>query len=260
MTVRKEAWPDGRPAWVDLSVTDADRSREFYRAVFGWEFTDSEAEYGGYFNALVEGEPVAGMAPPMEGMDEPPHVWTTYLAVTDSTVAGAKIESAGAQAVFPPMEVGPFGTMALYLDPTGATFGTWQPGTHTGFNVVDVHGAPGWHEVMVGDFEAGQAFYADVFGYTYQDYSTDEMPYAMFSAPGDEMPSGGIGHDADTPPGWGIVFTVDDTDAAAAAVKANGGAVTTEPFDFQYGRIAVCTGPDGESFSLIQPPVDQPDS
>ncbi|MGO1975412.1 MAG: VOC family protein [Propionibacteriaceae bacterium] len=254
MTVRKEAWPDGRPAWIDLSITDIDRSRDFYRAVFGWEYTDSEPEFGGYFYAQVNGEPVAGMAPPMEGMEESPHVWTTYLAVTDSAATGAKIEAAGAQSVFPPMEVGPFGTMGLYVDPTGATFGTWQPGSHTGFNVVDEHGAPGWHEVMVDDFEKGKAFYAEVFGYEYEDISNEGMSYAMFTAPGDQM-SGGLANFDDNPPGWGIVFQVDDTDAAAAVIAANGGKVTTEPFDFQYGRLAVATGPDGEEFSLIQPPA-----
>lgn len=260
MTVRTEAWPEGRPAWVDLSITDIDRTKNFYAAVLGWKFSETGPEFGGYFNALVDGEPVAGLAPPMEGMDEPPHEWTTYLAVTDSAAVQTRIVAAGGQSVFPPMEVGPFGTMAVYTDPTGASFGTWQAGSHTGFNVVGVHGAPSWHEAVVGDFEAGKAFYTEVFGYEYEDYSTDGMEYAMFNTPGDEMSGGVAVYGPDTPPGWGIVFNVDDADAAAAAITVSGGTLTTEPFDFQYGRITVGKGPDGESFSLIQSPPTQPDA
>lgn len=51
------------------------------------------------------------------------------------------------------------GTMAVYADPTGAVFGTWQSGTHTGYNLYNEPGAVLWSEAMVGDFDVAREFY-----------------------------------------------------------------------------------------------------
>jgi predicted enzyme related to lactoylglutathione lyase len=237
---------------VDISVTDIGRSQAFYREVLGWEFTEGEPEFGGYCTALVGGRGAAGMSPPMQGNEGAPSVWTTYLAVADSAGAEAAIMAAGGQVVFGSMPVGDQGVMGLYSDPTGAFFGTWQSGQHLGFAVANEPGAVTWCEGMVGDFETGKAFYADAFGFTYTDMSSEAMPYAMFSVPGGERPAGGIGGvSGGQPAGWTVTFEVEGTDAAVARVRDNGGEVITEAFDFDYGRIAVVSGPDGETFGLI---------
>ncbi|MDQ3383673.1 MAG: VOC family protein, partial [Actinomycetota bacterium] len=248
MGVRKESWPAGTPAWVDISVTDPEASRTFYSSVLGWEFTDPDAEqFGGYFQAVVQGEAVAGMAPPMEGMDEPPHAWVTYLAVDDLETDARRIGEAGAQVIFPPMELESLGSMAMFVDPTGAMFGVWQSGEHTGFNLFDVPGAVAWNEAMVGDFEAGKEFYASVFGYRYADISSPDMQYVLASLTEGGDPVLGLGRaDAGQPPYWSTNFAVEDADATVERVRAAGGGVLTEPFDFEYGRMAVVSGPDGE--------------
>lgn len=257
MTERTTPWPTGTPAWADLSVSDVERSKTFYTAVLGWDYTGGEEEFGGYLNATLDGRTVVGMAPPMPGMDDaPPGFWTTYLAVEDTASAGEAITGAGGTALMPPMEVGPFGRMALYADPTGATFGTWEPGTHGGWQVREVPGAVAWSEAMTGDFVRGQQFYADAFGYTYEDISAEGMKYALFSVPGqsDDVMFGGIGEvdaGAGEQPYWSVVFAVDDVDAAVRRVLEAGGQVGTDPMDFTFGRIAVATGPDGEAFGLF---------
>ena len=48
-----------------------------------------------------------------------------------------------------------------------------------------------------------------------------------------------------------MTFETDGVDAAVARAQANGGAVLREPFDFQYGRLALVSGPDGEPFGLM---------
>lgn len=255
MTTRTTRRPVGAPAWIDISVTDLERSKAFYRDVLGWDYTGGEAEFGGYLNATVDGLAVAGLAPPMEGMSEPPHVWTVYVMVDDVTAAAQAITAAGGRTLMPPMSVGPFGTMALHADPTGAGFGTWQPGSHEGFEAFDVPGAVAWNEAMVGDFDRGRQFYADVFGWTYEDLSTDDMRYAVAQVPGeDRMGTAGLGLvGPDESPYWSVVFQVEDTDAAVARLRAAGGQVTTEPFDSEQGRFAEATGPDGERFALMRP-------
>lgn len=253
MTEHSTTFPVGAPAWVDISVTDIERSKAFYASVLGWGYEGGGAEFGGYLNATVDGRRVAGMAPPMEGMPEPPHVWTAYVAVEDSAATAQAIEAAGGTTVFPPMEVGDFGTMAIYTDPTGSTFGTWQAGSHTGFGVTGEHGSPSWIEAMVGDFEKGKEFYTQVFGWTYQDMSDDSTRYAMFGVPGEDPPmSGGIGQvDEGQDPYWAFNVEVDDVDAVVTRVREGGGQVVTDPVDFEFGRMALVTGPDGELFGLV---------
>lgn len=253
MTEHSTPFPVGAPAWVDLSVTDLERSKAFYSAVLGWDYEDGAPEFGGYVNATAGGRRVAGMAPPMEGMEEPPHVWTAYVSVQDSAAVAAAVEGAGGTTVVPPMEVGPNGTMAIHTDPTGATFGTWQAGEHTGFGATGEHGTPSWVEAMVGDFERGKKFYTEVFGWTYQDMSDEQTSYAIFGVPGEEPPmSGGIGEvEKGQDPSWVLNVEVDDVDAAAVRVTDAGGQVVTEPFDFGFGRLAIVTGPDGEQFGLV---------
>ncbi len=259
MALHTGTWPPGSPAWVDLSVTDPERSREFYGDVLGWDFTDQDEEFGGYFMALVDGEPAAGMAPPMEGMDPGPHVWTVYLGTSDIEASSQAITAAGGTVAMPPMPLETLGSMGLYADPTGAAFGLWQSGEHTGFNVHNVPGAVSWCEAMVGDFEAGKEFYAAALGYSYDDFSSDGMSYAMFSVPGESHPAGGVGRvDAGQQPYWSVTFNVADTDAAIERATARGAQVLMEPFAFEFGRVAVLTGPDGEAFGVIEPPAEAP--
>lgn len=257
MALHKEAWPAGTPVWVDLSVTDPEASRAFYADVLGWEFTESGEEFGGYFMALVDGEPAAGLAPPMEGMEVEAYAWTTYLGTGDIAAVTEAVTAAGGSVVMPPMQLEALGSMGLYTDPTGAVFGVWQNGEHTGFNVYDAPGSVSWCEPMVGDFEKGKAFYAQVFGFTYEDISSEGMKYAMFSVPGGARPAGGIGEvDQGQQPYWSVTFNVPDTDAAIQRATARGSKVLMEPYAFEFGRVAVITGPDGEPFGVIEPPAE----
>ena len=236
MSIHEGSWAPGTPCWVDISVPDLARSQAFYRAVLGWEFTEGAEEFGGYTTALVNGRGAAGMSPPMPGAEPVPAFWTVYLATTDSAATEAAITAAGGRVMFPTMTIGDLGAMGVYTDPTGAVFGTWQSGQHTGYDVANEPGAVAWCEGSLGDFEAGKSFYTSAFGYSYTDMSGPGMAYAMFTVPDGERPAGGLaGPSPDQPPSWSVTFEVEDTDAAVARVLAHGGGVLREPFDFEYG-------------------------
>jgi predicted enzyme related to lactoylglutathione lyase len=82
----------------------------------------------------------------------------------------------------------------------------------------------------------------------------DGMPYTTLSRP--ERPVCGVlqmdAQWGDLPPHWMAYFAVADADAAAAAVRAGGGAVLHGPFPTPFGRVAVCADPAGAWFSVIQ--------
>ncbi|MFF0990026.1 VOC family protein [Kocuria nitroreducens] len=257
MTTHTEPWPAGSPCWVDLMASDLDRTQAFYRDVLGWTFSDSQPEYGGYCNALLDGRTVAGLSPTMEGLENAAHVWSVYLATEDISAHAARAVEAGATPVHEPMEVGPFGSMGMWVDRTGADFGMWQAHEHTGFGAYGEPGAVTWCDLMTADPAVAQGFYAAVFGYTYQDIGDDTMSYALFTVPGGQMPAGGIGgldpKAGDAQPGWSVAFQVEDVDAAVQRVREAGGSVDQEPFDFEYGRMAVVAGPDREVFVVMSP-------
>lgn len=257
MTTHTDPWPAGTPCWADLMAADLDRTQAFYREVLGWTFTEPLPEYGGYCNALADGRAAAGLSPTMEGMEAAPHVWSVYLATDDITADAATATAAGAEQLFEPMQVGPFGSMGMWTDPAGAAFGMWQADEHTGFELSGEPGAVAWCDLMTGDLGTARDFYARLFGYTYQDIGDEKMPYALFTVPGGQVPAGGIGgldpRAGGAQPGWSVAFQVADVDAAARRVREAGGAVVEDPADFEYGRMLVASGPDGEVFVLMTP-------
>jgi predicted enzyme related to lactoylglutathione lyase len=206
--------------------------------------------------ALLDGEPAAGIGPKPQPM---PSVWTTYIAADDVDAAAAKVTAAGGQLLMPPFDVMTVGRMTVFTDPAGAAAGLWQAKDHAGAGVFNQPGAYCWNELHTRDYEAAKAFLADVFGYTYTPMSAtgQDEGYVTFAIPGGTEPAGGIADDArmgvpgEVPPHWLTWFAVEDADTAAAAVASLGGRVITGPDDSPVGRMAVVTGPQGETFGII---------
>jgi uncharacterized protein len=250
---RDTAWPEGTPCWVDLGVADIKKAIEFYSAQFGWDINEGGQEVGGYSVATLGGRDVAGIGPKMGG-EQQPTMWTTYLAADDADEVTARIRAAGGQVVMGPMDVMDLGRMAVALDTTGAGFGIWQAGKHTGAQVANVPNTVTWNEQMSHDFPAAKQFYGAVFGYEFQDMSSDQFAYATLNLDG--RPTGGIGGypqniPAGTPGSWTVYFGVSDTDAAVAESVKAGGTVAHQPTDTPYGRMAVVADNQGASFSLL---------
>jgi uncharacterized protein len=254
MSVRKEAWTEGTPSWVELMVPDLESAKAFYTGLFGWEYNQGGEEYGNYAVAVLDGEPVAGLGP-MQGPDGQPPAWMTYLEASDLQVAVDRVTAAGGSVVAPPMPVGEFGSLAMAADPTGAVFGLWKSGQHTGINRYNEPGSFVWAEAMVSDFTAAQAFYAAVFGYQY-DAVEPGLNYSVINLDG--RPVAGLGDlaltDSGLPSHWRVYFAVGDIADTVARVTELGGRVLAEPWDTPFGQMASVSGRAGEVFHLNQPP------
>lgn len=257
MTQRNEAWPAGTPCWADLTASDPGRTEEFYRSVLGWEYGEPRPEHGGYRNALVGGRPVAGISPAAPDLTGVPHVWQVYLASDRIHLCAERVLAAGGTELMEPVEVGKLGWMGVWQDPTGASFGMWQAGEHIGFAAVDVPGSVAWCDLMTPDHHTARDFYAQVFGYHYEDIGEDGVSYATFTVPRGDRPAGGIGGTdpaaENAPAVWSVCFQADDVDAAVRRVRDAGGSVAEDPIDFEYGRLAVVAGPDREAFAIMTP-------
>ena len=113
-----------------------------------------------------------------------------------------------------------------------------------------------WLELGTTDTAAAQAFYTDIFPWTFEPMQ-DGSDYIMVNA-GDKAVAGMYAMpdemvQANIPPHWMSYVAVEDADAAAAKVAELGGTVMKEPFDvMDMGRMAVCLDPTGAAFSLWQ--------
>lgn len=253
MVLHDTPWPAGTPCWVDLSTDDLAKAKTFYGTLFGWATQDGPPEIGGYVMCEIKGKPVAGLAPKM-GDPEAPTAWTTYLASDDADATAAKVAAAGGQVISEPFDILDVGRMGIAVDPGGAMFGIWQSRAHTGMHLANEAGAVCWNENMSRDFAGNKVFYHSVFGYDYDDMSSEDFSYATFKTT--ENPLGGIGDlgtmaPPETPAHWMTYFTVADTDDAVSTITKLGGSVMRPAWDSPYGRMAIVSDDQGAVFALM---------
>ena len=183
-----------------------------------------------------------------------PDGWTTYVSTADIDATVATATKAGGQVMSPPMQVAELGSMAILVDPAGAVFGVWQPGTHLGFTKYNEPGSVTWDEHHSKNFAASTAFYAKAFGWQIDPMSdTDEFRYS--NAQIDGQPVAGLMDSssflpAEVPSHWAVYFSVADVDAAVAKAVALGGAVLRPAENTPFGRIADVSDPTGAPFKL----------
>lgn len=254
-----ESYQDGTPSWIDLSTPDPDGAKDFYHALFGWEFEDNPAgDRGVYTMASKDGHAAAGM---MEQASEQvemgiPPFWNTYVTCREIDAAVAKVEEAGGSVMMPTMDVMDAGRMAVIVDPGGAVFSLWAPKEHIGCEVVNEHGALMWNELTSPAIDAAAPFYGELFGWQTETADMASGPYTMFML--GEQPIGGAQQPMEdsTPPHWGVVFAVEDCVATLEVVSANGGTVLFGPETMEIGTFGAVQDPQGAVFQVMEPAAE----
>lgn len=244
----------GTPNWVDIGVSDLNRSQKFYSALFGWTFEDLGPDMGDYSIVEMNKKSIAGMSqnPPEE---KTPVRWTTYLATNDIEATIDKIKAEGGEMLTEVMGVPGKGRMAIAQDCCQAAFGLWQQEGFVGSELVNEPGSPVWHELMSRDVTSARRFYQNVFGYEYGQMDNPEMDYTTIEI--NDRPVGGI-YDGKgvapegQPSSWSVCFAVADTDDLVTKAEKAGAKIITKPMDSPYGRFAQLTDPDGASFAVMQ--------
>ena len=245
----RTSYAPGAPGWADLTVPDLEAALTFYGGLFGWEFEDQGEEAGHYHQALKNGKRVAGIGPNQPGAP-PMAFWTTYLTGTDVDAHASAITGAGGKVTFGPLQVLDAGRMVAAQDPTGALFGIWEPGEHSGAQLHDEHAALSWAELMTRDLDAAVDFYGSLFDYTLEPLPEEPESYRVLKLGNDYV--GGIWRLTDeTPAHWVAYFKYDDVDAGFERARALGGELTEDPRDSPYGRWAPVRDPQGAVFRLI---------
>ena len=248
----RTALAPGAPCWADLTSTDHAASLAFYTGLFGWDAETPDPAMGHYANFLREGRRLVGSMP---GTVD---AWTVHFATTDAERTAEVAQAHGGAVHAPVMDVMDLGRLAVLADPAGAVFGLWQAGTHTGFPVLDVPGAPSWFELHTRDYDAVVAFYRDVLGWQVQVVS--DVPGFRYSTAvvGGREVAGVMDAEGFLPEGapaaWQVYFSTEDVEASLARAVELGATVVHPAEDTPYGRLAALADPQGAVFKLRQAP------
>ncbi len=119
-------------------------------------------------------------------------------------------------------------------------------------------GTPNWVDLQTTDVDAAKAFYAGIFGWTFNDQPMAEGgAYSIAEIDGEGVaaiaPQGPTLIENKVPPMWNTYIAVDDVDSAAAKVAGAGGQLLMEPFDVMAaGRMASVADPTGAAVGLWQ--------
>ncbi|MBB5869988.1 putative enzyme related to lactoylglutathione lyase [Allocatelliglobosispora scoriae] len=241
-------FPPGAPNWLDLGTTDVDGARDFYGEIFGWTLVDLGPEAGGYGFFLKDGKQVAGIGPATDA--DRGTSWSTYFATDDVDAVAARVETHGGKVIVPPEDVMDQGRMAVFTDPAGAFFSSWQPAAHHGAELVAAVGAMAWVELSTTDAAAAAAFYPAVLPASARDIEMGPgMTYTLLNV--DDHAVAGIMQVESEAPRWGVYFDVADCDAVADRAISLGATEMLRE-DSPAGRMATLVDPQGGIFSIIK--------
>jgi predicted enzyme related to lactoylglutathione lyase len=248
--------------WYDVMTTDTKAAQAFYRAVIGWDMTDSGMTDREYVILSKNGAQIGGLMPippDAKAMGVKP-AWMGYIGVDDVDAYAKRVTAAGGMVHKPPTDIPGVGRFAVVGDPHGAGFMLFQgasgqaaPPPAPGGTLGHI----GWHELHAGDGASAFAFYAGLFGWTKGD-AMDMGPmgvYQLFKSGAADDAGGIMTKMPETPmPMWLYYFNVDAVDAAIARIKANGGQLVNDPMEVPGGMwIAQALDPQGAMFAVLAP-------
>ena len=257
----RTGYEPGTFSWVDLATSDPDAAKALYAGLFGWAFEDVPVgDQGTYTMCRLDGKNVCAIARQREqerGQGVPPHR-NTYVTVGDVDASAPRIAELNGNLIMPPFDVLEVGRMALGSDPTGGVFALWKPRDQIGAELVDLPGALTWNELATADMDAARQFYADLFGWTYQDVEGSPTPYAIIKN-GDRS-NGGIRPQGEAEKGmpshWAPYFAVASCDETTAKATELGGRVVVPMARVPAGAFAGLSDPQGAFFAIFEGEFD----
>jgi hypothetical protein len=256
--------------WYELMTPDAAAAKAFYDAVVGWNIDDHNTGPGGSpidYRMInrADGGNAGGLLVLTDDMiaNGAKPTWIGYLHVADVDQAVAAIEADGGKIQMPAQTMDGVGRMAMVTDPWGAPFYVMtptppadNPGAKSDVFSVDQPQHVRWNDLASDDQDGAIAFYTKHFGWTQEgampmgemgDYKFIQKDGVGIGAIMKKLPQ----HPRNA---WTFYIGVDDIDRAAAAVKAGGGTLASEPMPIPGGEFSVhATDPQGAIFGLVGP-------
>lgn len=229
----------------------------FYQEVLDWTYQNVRDAGGqSYVQALVFGEPVAGLRPHHQRVRD----WTLYLSAWDLASTAERARRLGGVVLEPrPHALPGVGTPVLIDDPSGATVGLLELEDGPAFT-AGVPGSLVWVEFVTRDAALADRFFGRLFGYTQRQFGDGhQIDYTVYSV-GEDSALGrvrmALDTPADTPPRWIAHFAVHPDvgfDETLRRAHNAGARLRFPPYHSNLGKVAVLSDPLGARFALIDP-------
>ncbi|MEJ5998090.1 VOC family protein [Corynebacterium sp. H130] len=241
----------GMPIWVELSTSDIRKTSHFYSEIMGWEVADGEE----FRMARSQGLPVAGFVAQAES--SMPDTWITYFYTENIENTLVRVAELGGRVLIEPTEV-TRGTISICADTSGALFGLMT--TEELFVAGGEPGTCAWYELTAtNNYERAVEFYEELFGWSTSAMTNDDHSFNYTTALEEGAPFLGMWDAAgqfppQIPSFWQTYLGVLNVDETVAKVADLGGTVIREPWDSDFGRMALIADSTGATFTLAQVP------
>jgi predicted enzyme related to lactoylglutathione lyase len=244
----------GKFVWFDLVTDDLPAARNFYGAVFGWQFRAVAEAPASYTVISHAGRNIAGMfekAPP-PGASSTAR-WLALISVGDPAKVARYVEQQGGSVIVPPATFAGRGTHVLFRDPQGAVFGVLKSESGDPADTPVADGDFFWLDLLARNPAKAAEFYRGLAG-----YEVDEQQLGTGMARA-VLASGGYARAGIAPlpapvkqPGWLPYILVDDVPGTLQKVRAAGGKILVEPrADLLDGNLAVIADPRGGVLGIV---------
>lgn len=251
--VEEEGAPQipGKFIWHHLVTGDAQAAREFYGALFGWEFDVTDD--GRYSVITHEGHNLGGILETSEDANAPKggH-WLSAMSVTDIDASLARVAKAGGRQLEAPIEVAGVGRVVTVQDADGAVFHLLSSTTGDPPDVEPPVDTWLWHELLANDVDRALDFYKTAFGYHIERLPREAGPECHILSSAGKARAGILRNPFEkTRSTWVPYIRVADPAAVAARVPELGGRVIVAPrVNVRHGTIAVIVDPSGAPVAL----------
>ena len=252
----------GKVIWLDLQTINLKRAKEFYGALFGWDFRDYHADGSDYVVAMNGGRPIAGfLNRAIRKGEERRSAWLPFIAVrdVDATLRNALLHHA--QVRSEPENLPLRGRQALLADPDGAVFAIEASSSGDPPDTLPTPGS--WLRTSLYARDPGDAgvFYQQVFGYDLiglptsagferVQLSSDGHPRISVNALPTDVPA--------LQTQWvDFVRVINAVHATARALKLGGRLLVNTQRDAQGIAIVILADPTGAPFGIIELPTTQ---
>lgn len=242
----------GNPV-VHFEIHGPDREglQKFYGELFGWHIQDmGEMNYG-----MVDTHGGAGINGGITTSQDGRPNQIFYVEVPDVGAGLQKAVSLGATKLMDVMDIPGGPTIAVFADKAGNAIGLVGPPDGEPQGVSDGEGKPvGWWEISGGDFAEQKAFYADLFGWQYQEMDNPAFSYAMIEPQTDYGCAGAINVSKEEPRN-GITLWAGVDRLQPFLDKANdlGAKTVLEPTQAEGGpELAMFIDPQGNAFGMYR--------
>ena len=251
--------PIGSFSWLELATSQPSLAADFYAALMGWRFKESEqGGPGGTMLAMMpDGNPMCGLGSTLSTGGLPS--WTLFVNVQDVAATAAQAMDLGGTVVVDAMDhLG--ARIAVVGDPHGASVGLWQACDFGGLEVNNEPGTMMWAEYCSRTPDASLEFYRGLFGWE-GDADQHNKKYTLLRNPRIETDVGEARYvggmvamdetwDADVPHHWIPYFQVASLDTSLSKFKELGGKQVTPEMKIPDGKFVVANDLQGAVFIL----------